>query len=103
MAAWLTLYETGGLAPLLPLKTAPGKPSSLSPYVLSALKQRLAQPEGFSSYGEIQRYLAATHRLFLSSSAVHALVRYKLGAKPQAPRRAHPKKSLAPRAPFSAR
>lgn len=101
VAAWLTLYETGGLAALLTLKKAPGKPSSLSPYVLYALKQRLAQPQGFSSYGEIQRSLADTHRLPLSYSTVHALVRYKLRAKPKAPRRSHPKKNGG-RKPLSA-
>lgn len=103
VAAWLTLYESGGLAALLTIKKAPGKPSSLTPIVLYDLKQRLAEPTGFSSYGEIQRYLADTHHIALSYSAVHALVRYQLRAKPKAPRRSHPKKNRTRSASFSKR
>lgn len=103
IAAWLTRYASGGLAALLTIHKGPGKPSSLTPYVLDELKQRLADPTGFSSYGEIQRYLADTHQIHLSYSTVHGLVRYQLGAKPKAPRRTHPKKSLAPLLSFSAR
>jgi transposase len=91
--AWLRLYETGGLAALLTLQQAPGKPSTLTPVVLSQLQERLAQPQGFASYGEIQQYLAHDHQPHLSYSSVPALVRYKLKAKPKSPRRSHPKKS----------
>ena len=100
--AWLTQYEAGGLPALLTLKNAPGKRSTLTPAILEALRQRLAQPQGFGSYGEIQRYLAQEHHIHLRYSTVHGLVRYKLGAKPKASRRAHPKKTL-PRSPSSAR
>ncbi|MCE2484763.1 MAG: helix-turn-helix domain-containing protein [Desulfurellaceae bacterium] len=99
--AWLTQYEAGGLRALLTIKTAPGKRSTLPPAVLAHLHQRLAQPRGFTSYGEIQRYLAQEHHVHLCYSTVHGLVRYKLGAKPKAPRRAHPKKTLL-RSPASA-
>ena len=95
-------YEAGGLSALLTIKTAPGKRSALSPAVLAQLQQRLAQPQGFASYGEIQRYLAEEHQVHLRYSTVHGLVRYKLGAKPKAPRRAHPKKTLR-RSPSFAR
>ena len=91
--AWLALYKDGGLSALLTLKTAPGKRPAVTPAVLSKLQARLSQPQGFSSYGEIQQYLAHTHHLALAYSTVHALVRYKLQAKPKAPRRSHPKKS----------
>lgn len=103
VAAWLTLYERGGLSAVLTIKKAPGKPSSVTPLVLYELKQRLADPTGFGSYGEIQRYLADTHHLPLSYSAVHALVRYQLRAKPKAPRRSHPKKNSGQSASFSRR
>lgn len=93
--AWLTQYEAGGLPALLTIKTAPGKRSVLTPPILAQLRRRLAQPRGFASYGEIQRYLAQEHHVHLRYSTVHGLVRYKLGAKPKAPRRAHPKKTLA--------
>jgi transposase len=91
--AWLALYAVGGLAALLTLKKAPGKVPLLSPPALQALQERLAQPQGFASYGDIQQYLAQAHHVPLAYSAVHALVRYKLQAKPKAPRRSHPKKT----------
>jgi transposase len=91
--AWLTLYEAGGLPALLTIQPAPGKTPALSPPALRQLCTRLADPQGFASYGEIQQYLACEHHVHRSYSAVHALVRYKLGAKPKAPRRSHPKKS----------
>ena len=100
--AWLTQYEAGGLPGLLSIKQAPGKRSALPPAVLAQLQQRLAQPRGFGSYGEIQRYLAQEHHGHLRYSTVHGLVRYQLGAKPKAPRRPHPQKTL-PRSPRSAR
>jgi transposase len=94
--AWLTLYEAGGLKALLTIHKAPGKVSRLTSPMLERLQARLNEPQGFVSYGAIQQYLAREHRLALSYSAVHALVRYKLGAKPKAPRRSHPKKTLLP-------
>jgi transposase len=91
--AWLTLYEAGGLPALLTIQPAPGRAPALSPAALRQLRARLAAPQGFASYGEIQQYVARDHHVHRSYSAVHALVRYKLGAKPKAPRRSHPKKS----------
>lgn len=90
---WLKLYEEGGLRALVTLKKPPGKRPSLTPAVLSQLQERLAHMRGFGSYGEIQRYLADTHKVALAYSTVHKLVRYRLQAKPKAPRRSHPKKN----------
>jgi transposase len=90
--AWLALYEAGGVKALLTIHKAPGKAPTLTPEVLSALQRRLAHPRGFASYGAIQQYLAQTHAVRLAYSTVHALVRYKLKAKPKSPRRSHPKK-----------
>lgn len=92
--AWLTLYEAGGLQALLTIHKAAGKVSRVTAPVLKQLQARLQEPQGVASYGAIQHYLAPEHHLALSYSAVHALVRYKLGAKPKAPRRSHPKKTL---------
>jgi transposase len=91
--AWLTLYAAGGLPALLTLKPAPGKTPALSPAALRQLRARLDDPRGFASYGEVQQYLAREHHVHRSYSAVRALVRYQLQAKPKAPRRSHPKKS----------
>ena len=103
IGAWLTQYEAGGLSALLTIKKAPGKRSGLPPAVLAQLRQRLAQPRGFASYSEIQRYLAQAHHVPLRYSTVHGLVRYKLGAKPKAPRRAHPQKTLRRSPSFAGR
>jgi transposase len=90
---WLKLYEKGGLGALLTIRKAPGKPPSVSPRILSKLQARLMDVHGFGNYGEVQRYLARTHKVTLAYSTVHKLVRYKLKAKLKAPRRSHPKKS----------
>jgi transposase len=91
--AWLKLYAEGGLKALLTIKKAPGKPPLLAPSILTNLRARLTDVRGFGSYGEIQQYLAQTHKIALAYSTVHKLVRYKLKAKLKAPRRSHPKKS----------
>jgi transposase len=93
---WLKLYEEGGLGALLTIRKAPGKPPSVSPRVLGKLQARLVDVHGFGSYGEVQQYLARTHKVTLAYSTVHKLVRYKLKAKLKAPRRSHPKKSPKP-------
>jgi len=92
--AWLAAYEKGGLRALLTLKKAPGKRSALTPAVRAQLLTQLPQPRGFGSYGEIQQYLATVHHVHLAYSTVHGVVRYQLQAKPKAPRRSHPKKTL---------
>jgi|SRR5215208_7319088 transposase len=99
--AWVTLYEMGGLEALLTIHKAPGKVSRLTVPIREQLQARLNEPQGFASYAEIRQYLADTHALTLSYSAVHAFVRYKLRAKPKAPRRSHPKKSLRTSRSFS--
>jgi len=93
---WLNLYEEGGLSALLAIKKAPGKRPSLTPAVLAKLQARLTHTRGFGSYGEIQQYLLRVHKIPLAYSTVHRLVRYRLQAKPKAPRRSHPKKTLRP-------
>ena len=90
--SWLKLYEAGGLEAVLTIRKAPGKRSALTPAVWQDLRAQLAHPRGFGQYGEIQQYLARVHNIHLAYSTVHALIRYKLRAKPKAPRRAHPKK-----------
>jgi transposase len=91
--AWLDLYGQGGLPALLTIQQAPGKASAVPAHVRTQLQARLDDPRGFASYGEIQQYLACQYHIHLSYSAVHALVRYHLHAKPKAPRHSHPKKS----------
>ncbi len=89
---WLDQYARGGLPALLEIYVPKGKPAPLSPEQLTQLQQALAQPEGFTSYGAIQRWIASTLGVHLTYNVVHKLVRYKLGAKLKVPRPAHIKK-----------
>jgi transposase len=83
---WLKRYKQGGIEALLSVKTAPGKVSKITPQALQQLKQRLAQPKGFNSYGQIQRWLETECGVVVAYRTVHQLVRYKLNAKLKVPR-----------------
>lgn len=50
---WLRKYKDGGRSGLLSFKYAPGKVSIVSGSALERLKQRLQEPQGFDSYGQI--------------------------------------------------
>ena len=95
IGAWLRQYEAGGLSALLTIKKAPGKRSALTPAVLAQLRQRLAQPRGFTSYGEIQRYLAQEHDVHLGYSTVHGLVAISWAPSPKRPGGASQKNAAA--------
>jgi transposase len=83
---WLKRYQQGGIEALLTVKTAPGKVSLIPPVVLEQLKQRLAQPQGFNSYGQIQQWLEAKFGVVVAYRTVHQTVRYKLNALLKVPR-----------------
>lgn len=92
VGAWLDRYANGGLPALLTLYVPAGKRSPLTPEQLAQLDQALQQPNGFGSYGEIQRWINTTFGVQLSYNAVHKVVRYKLRAKLKVPRPSHTKK-----------
>jgi transposase len=83
---WLKRYRQGGLTNLLEMKTPPGKKSQISEREMNQLKQRLIQPQGFKSYGEIQDWLNQEFGIDLAYKTVHKIVRYKLKAKLKTPR-----------------
>ena len=87
---WLTAYRQGGLAQLLEVKTAPGKPCALSPEMMEKLKERLQDPRGVSSYKEIWQWLRE-QGVEVGYSTVHRIVRYQLKAKLKVPRPRHHK------------
>ena len=89
---WLARYRHGGLAALTAVYVPAGKPPALSPDQLSQLQQRLAQPDGFASYGEIQQWIASTLGVEMGYHAVHTLVHDKLRARPKVARPSHEKK-----------
>lgn len=94
IANWLTLYKEGGTEKLRQIEDPGPEPGqqSIPPETMKTLKERLAEPEGFGSYTEIQQWLAEEQDLELPYSTVHRIVRYELEAKPKAPRPSHPKK-----------
>jgi transposase len=83
---WLQKYRQGGLPQLLAIKSAPGKAPHLSPEALARLQERLEQPPGFKSYGEIVEWLNQTYQLNLTYPTVYNWVRYRLKAKLKVPR-----------------
>ena len=72
---WLKRYKQGGIEALLNVKTAPGKVSKITPEALEKLKQHLAQPKGFNSYGQIQQWLKTECGVVVAYRTVHQVGR----------------------------
>ena len=68
----------------------------ISDTAVTALQAKLQDPHGFAGYNQMRVWLAEEHQVTLSYARVHALVRYKLHAKPQRPRPSHAKKTQKP-------
>lgn len=83
---WLQRYREGGLNGLLEQYKSAGRPKIISQAVRERLKRELADPEGFSSYGEVQTWLKASEGIEASYKVVHDTVRYQLKAKLKAAR-----------------
>ncbi len=83
---WLQKYYQGGLVGLLSVKSACGQPPKIQGVALEKLKQRLSEPEGFTSYGAIQAWLLNSCALEVPYSTVHRTVRSHLKAKLKVPR-----------------
>lgn len=90
---WLDHYEHGGLPALLHVYVPAGKRKPLSADQLTLLRQRLADPQGFTSYDAVRQWIQETVGVTLTYNATHKLVRYQLGAKLKVARRSHIKKS----------
>jgi transposase len=84
---WLAAYAQGGLPQLLTIAKAPGKPPRLSEAIQQALRERLAQPQGFASYKAIWQWLRQEYGLAIAYKTVHRFVRYTLRAKLKVPRK----------------
>lgn len=83
---WLKKYKERGLAGLLEVKPAPGQTAIVRGEALERLKQRLQEPIGFSSYGQVQQWLAIQLGLEVKYKTVYQLVRYRLKSKLKVPR-----------------
>ena len=78
---WLRSYRSGGLSQLLSQHKSQGRPMVISPEARASLKEELKDPEGFSSYKEVQLWLLAFLGVEANYHVVHRLVRYQLQAK----------------------
>jgi transposase len=70
--SWLTLYRKKGLLGLVAWNYSGGQPPAIPEPVLTALREKLSQPQGFKSYGEIQHWLkelSITHILIHGTPA----------------------------------
>ena len=92
---WLSLYESGGMDALLHINSPGGSSGqrSLPQSVLKALQDRLSDPEGFGSYGEILSWLQSTYQVEILYPTLYRIVHYELGAKPKIGRPSHVKKT----------
>src|SRR5512144_1297315 len=90
--SWLALYRKKGLLGLLAWNYHGGPPPAIPTSVLIELRERLKQPQGFKSYGEVQQWLQAQYGLQIHYKTVHQTVRYKLKAKLKVARPTHIKR-----------
>ncbi len=71
---------------MLEVKSAPGRVAIVSGSAWERLKQRLQEPEGFQSYGQIHQWVVTELGLDIAYKTVYELVRYRLKAKLKVPR-----------------
>ena len=90
--SWLTRYRNKGLLGLLAWNYHGGQPPAISEPVLTALRDKLSQPQGFKSYGEIQQWLKEEYGLEIHYKTLHQTVHYKLKAKLKVARPTHIKR-----------
>ena len=58
------------------------------------VRAELAKPEGFSSYLELQAWIAEQFGVRMNYAALYHMARYRMGAKLKVPRPTNPKKKL---------
>lgn len=92
---WLSVYKADGLSGLIRVKQSPGRPCMIPGWAVRRLQQRLTEPIGFKSYGEVQQWLENTLGVKAEYRTVHELVRYRLKAKLKAARPVHAKQNAA--------
>lgn len=89
---WLKQYREGGLKTLLEKKKAPGKPRAIPSDIMTLLKEKLSQRQGFQSYQSITEWLKE-QGVQIAYKTVHRIVRYELQAKLKVPRPRHYKQN----------
>src|SRR5512135_3354025 len=91
--SWLMLYRKKGLLGLLSWNYHGGQPPAIPEPILTELREKLSQPQGFKSYGEIQQWLKEEYGLEIHYKTVHQTVHYKLKAKLKVARPTHIKRN----------
>ena len=89
---WLDAYQAGGIDQMLDRRYSPGRVPLLSEAQRHELRAELDKPSGFSSYGEIQQFIASTYQVEMSYKAVYSLIHDKWQAKPKVPAKVIKKK-----------
>lgn len=83
---WLLKYEAHGIERLIARRTGQGRKAVIPEAINQALVEKLDEPNGISSYLEIQQWLETEHQLEVKYPTVHRHVRYRLRAKLKVPR-----------------
>ena len=78
ISRWLSQYRQGGLESLLTIRKSPGRTRSIPKELPDLIELELIDPEGFSSYKEIQHWLEVIHNLEIDYTVVDQFVRYHL-------------------------
>lgn len=97
---WLSDYQNQGLDRFLKISKVTGRPRVIPAWAVESLQRRLAEPEGFKSYGAVQQWLSKTLGVEAEYPKVHHLVRYRLKAKLKAARPVHLKQDPSQREAF---
>ena len=90
--SWLTLYRKKGWLGLLAWNYQGGQPPAIPEPVLTELREKLSQPQGFKNYGEIQQWLKEEYGWEIHYKTVYQTVHYKLKAKLKVARPTHIKR-----------
>lgn len=83
---WLRSYREGGIEELLAEKKSTGRPKKIKVEDVAKLQQELRDPQGFSSYKELNFWLNFIKGVSVSYSTLYRCVRYELQAKLKVPR-----------------
>ena len=78
---WLKVYRHKGINGLIVKRQRGGKRSTVPPWAIDALRERLSQPDPFHSYTEIQDWIRKDLGCEVSYRVVYGLVHDKLKFK----------------------
>lgn len=98
---WLSKYERGGLDSLLEIGSPPGLPASLPDFVITAMRLKLQEPAGLSSFKALQSWVEQSFQLKTSYRVIHYTATKVLGARLAVGRRSHVKKKRGMRKRFA--